>query len=174
MGQNNFFWFLWNVGPMAPAVSRFTFFVGGMCVCIIEALLWTCSCATHMPLNCQKGDFSDRSECSVFFDAFTFVLFCPNTLPICAASSFCIDPQNKCHNVVLYFFSFILQLIHEWIFCCLKFLCQVVPSYFWNISQLILLCGDLLVFVIKAPDMKDFSSCDSNLFPLFWLSALVL
>lgn len=26
-------------------------------------------------------------------------------------------------------------------------------------------------FVIKASDMKDFSSCDSNLFSLFWLTA---
>lgn len=54
--------------------------------------------------------------------------------------------------------------IYERVFRCLNCLCQVVPSCVWNISQLMLLCGDLVVFLIKASDMKDFSSCDSNLF----------
>lgn len=60
--------------------------------------------------------------------------------------------------------SFFPWFIYERVFRCLDCLCQVVPSCIWNISQLMLLCGDLLVFLIKASNMKDFSSCDSNLF----------
>lgn len=67
---------------MAPAVSCFTFLIG-VSVSITEALLLIVLIHIQVPLNCQNDHISARSECRVFFENFTFVLFYPNT---CTAS----------------------------------------------------------------------------------------
>lgn len=61
---------------------------------IIETLLLIVLIHAQVPLNCQKDHISARSECSIFFDAFTFALFYASTqLVLFPSSSIFIDPK---------------------------------------------------------------------------------
>lgn len=136
-------------------------------LCIWEALLLIVLIHTQVLLICQKDDISHRLQGT--FEVLIF--FKLNT---------CICPQHP-----LFFLYWLINVTTQ---------CSHFPLSFVTYSWAYLLLFEIFVsscpqplrkyeptnstlrrpacfFVIKASDMKDFSSCDSNLFSLFWLTA---
>lgn len=88
-------------------------------------------------------------------------------------------PTSPAVNLLLKHHDSILPTFFRWnlfmspYFVVWNFCVKLSPAASLNVSQLILVCREpaWFFFLIKASDMKDFSSCDSNLFSLFRLTA---